>query len=305
MHALQGLLELSLPFFLLVGLGWAAAQQGWVPTSALSGLNAFVLYLALPAMLVRLGRQWALSGFVGAAVLPLYALASVLLGLLAWGLLRQHAAGPRGMAVLVTLFPNSGFLGVPLLTALIGAQAAAPLVALIVFDLAVTTTVCLSLAGAPGNFVQRVLRNPLPWAVATGLLLGLWGGELPAPLGRTLNLLADGVTASALVALGVALATVRDAPAVPGARGLMLLKLVGHPLLALGLGAVAWWAGVLHTAQLQLLVLACALPGAANVAMLAERLGLGDALVPRSIFWTTLLAPLTLPVVALALGVQG
>ena len=111
MQTLSGLLGLSLPFFLLVGLGWAAARAGIVPTSALGALNAFVLYLALPAMLIGLGRQWAQQDFAGGAMLPLYALASALLGLLAWRLLRaEPSRSTRGLAVLVTLFPNTGFL---------------------------------------------------------------------------------------------------------------------------------------------------------------------------------------------------
>jgi predicted permease len=56
---------------------------------------------------------------------------------------------------------------------------------------------------------------------------------------------------------------------------------------------------------LQLLVLATALPGAANVALLAQQLGEGQHLVPRAILASTLGAPLTLPLVAWALGVQA
>lgn len=309
MHTLVGLLGLSLPFFLLVGLGWASARHGVVPVSALGALNAFVLYLALPAMLLLLGRQWAEQDFAGAAVLPLYALAGALLGLLAWWLLRREPQrGVRGMAVLVTLFPNTGFLGVPLLGALLGTAAAPLLAATIVFDLVVTSSLCLALAGAKEGGLQRALRNPLPYAVALGVLLGQTGLQLPGPLERCLQLLAQAVTPAALVALGVALAV----PPPPGdglqsreALQLALLKLLGHPLLAALLGAAAWQAGWLTLLQLQLLVLACALPGAANVALLAERLGLAGARVPRAILLSTLGAPLTLPAIAWGLGVRA
>lgn len=314
MQTLSGLLGLSLPFFLLVGLGWAAARAGIVPTSALGALNAFVLYLALPAMLIGLGRQWAQQDFAGGAMLPLYALASALLGLLAWRLLRaEPSRSTRGLAVLVTLFPNTGFLGVPLLTALLGQAAASPLVATIVYDLVVTSSVCLLAAGAQENGLQRALRNPLPWAVAAGVLLGLADLALPLPIERTLQLLAQAVSPAALVALGVALAV----PPPPQTSGigarqtleLALLKLLLHPLLAGAGGYLAWQAGWLTLPQWQLLVLACALPGAANVALLAERIasqtGQVNALVPRAILGSTLAAPLTLPLVAWLLGVQA
>jgi predicted permease len=309
MQTLVGLLTLSLPFFLLLGLGWAAARRGIVPITALGALNAFVLYLALPAMLVVLGRQWAQEDFSGAAVLPLYALAGALLGLLAWRLLqREPSRGTRGLAVLVTLFPNTGFLGVPLLSALLGQSAAALLVATIVFDLVVTSSVCLALAGAQEQGLRRALRNPLPYAVGVGVLLGISGVALPGPIERCLQLLAQAVTPAALVALGVALAVPPPPTAqLQGREALQLavLKLLVHPLLAGGFGAIAWQAGWLELQQLQLLILACALPGAANVALLAERLGQGGALVPRAIFLTTLAAPLSLPLIAWLIGVDA
>jgi predicted permease len=306
MQTLQGLLALSLPFFLLVALGWSAAWRGIVPTSALGALNAFVLFMALPALLLQLGRGWAKDGFAGAAVLPLYALAGLLLGWLAWMSLRQEPSqGARGMAVLVTLFPNTGFLGVPLLSALLGQAAAGPLVATIVFDLIVTSSICLALAGAKEQGLQRALRNPLPWAVGIGLALGITGVSLPEPLERVIELLALAVTPAALVALGVALAVPQPASNVQVAGRLAALKLLVHPLLAALLGGLAWQAGALTLAQLQLLVLACALPGAANVALLAERLGQGGNLVPRAIMLSTLGASFSLPLVAWMLGVRA
>lgn len=310
MSTLTGLLALSMPFFLLVLIGFAAARRGIVPPSALGALNAFVLYLALPAMLCLLGRQWTRDGFAGAALLPLYALASLLLGLMAWAVLaREPSRGARGMAVLVTLFPNTGFLGVPLLGALLGTASSGPLVATIVFDLVLTSSICLMLAGAGATGLQRALRNPLPYAVLAGVGLGLLDLTLPAPLERTLQLLAQAVSPAALVALGVALAVPPPAATAATARTataqLALLKLVAHPALAAGLGWLALRAGWLAPPQWHLLVLACALPGAANVALLAQHLGEGQHLVPRAILLSTLGAPLTLPLAAWWLGVSA
>jgi malonate transporter len=307
MSTLTGLLAVSLPFFLLVLLGFAAARRGIVPVTALGALNAFVLYLALPAMLLQLGRQWAHDGFSGAVALPLYALASLGLGLLAWRVLAaEPSRGARGMAALVTLFPNTGFLGVPLLGALLGQGASSLLVATIVFDLIVTSSVCLALAGAREAGLRRAVRNPLPWAVLAGVVMGLAELTLPAPLERTLQMLAQAVSPTALVALGVALAVPQPAHSAHGtALRLAVLKLVAHPLLAGLLGYAALRAGWIGLPQLQLLVLATALPGAANVALLAQQLGEGQHLVPRAILASTLGAPLTLPLVAWALGVQA
>ena len=47
---------------------------------------------------------------------------------------------------LVAAFPNAGFMGVPLLVALIGDAAAGPVIGAILVDLILTSTLCLALA---------------------------------------------------------------------------------------------------------------------------------------------------------------
>ena len=54
---MQAILAVTIPFFALVLCGWLAAQRGVLPDSAIPGLNAFVLYFALPCMLFRFGMN--------------------------------------------------------------------------------------------------------------------------------------------------------------------------------------------------------------------------------------------------------
>ncbi len=49
----------TFPFFALVLCGYLAARWRLLPLEAIGGLNAFVLYFALPAMLYRVRRQHA------------------------------------------------------------------------------------------------------------------------------------------------------------------------------------------------------------------------------------------------------
>ena len=44
-------LLITFPFFALVLCGYLAARRGVLPQPAIPGLNAFVLYFALPCML--------------------------------------------------------------------------------------------------------------------------------------------------------------------------------------------------------------------------------------------------------------
>jgi malonate transporter len=119
------LLLLFVPFFALVLMGWGAARSGLLPLDGIPTMNTFVLFFGLPAMIFRLGASGALhqSGLGG--LLLAYGLAGtvvVTLGL-AWGIKQGLRRRDSGLAALVTAFPNTGFLGLPLLTGLLGAGA--------------------------------------------------------------------------------------------------------------------------------------------------------------------------------------
>ena len=46
-------LEVTLPVFALVLCGWVAARRGLLQDSGVEGINIFVFWFALPAMLFR------------------------------------------------------------------------------------------------------------------------------------------------------------------------------------------------------------------------------------------------------------
>ena len=55
MAAVLSVLLVTFPFFALVLCGYLAARSGILPQPAIPGLNAFVLFFALPCMLFRFG----------------------------------------------------------------------------------------------------------------------------------------------------------------------------------------------------------------------------------------------------------
>ena len=61
---------------------------------------------------------------------------------------------------LVAAFPNAGFMGVPLLVALLGDDAAGPVIGAILVDLVVTSTLCISLAQAHAQRSAATRRAP-------------------------------------------------------------------------------------------------------------------------------------------------
>lgn len=227
------LLWLFLPFFALVLMGWAAARGGLLPLEGIGAMNAFVLFFGLPAMVFRLSAGGALQqgGLLGLLLAYGVAGAVVVALALAWGMRAGLLRRDSGLLALVTVFPNTGFLGLPLLTGLLGPQAAGPVAATLLVDVLVLSSLCLAWAhsqgvshgGAPEagrgqgpgtsealqaglNSLRGALRNPLLWSMAAGLLASWWGLMLPQPVDETLRLLSLSATPAALFTLGAILA---------------------------------------------------------------------------------------------------
>jgi predicted permease len=214
---MSDLLAATLPFFCLVALGALSLRLRLLPASALPGLNAFTLYLALPALLFRLGAGGALA-HLGWGTVAVYAAAGlVLLALIGPPLHRRCGPKVAGFAALATAFPNSGFLGLPLLLGLLGPDAAGPVAATLLVDVFLVSSLCLWRAhrgeAQPLAALRPVWRNPLPWAIAAGAAadwVATQTGWVSAPVvDRVLALLAAAATPVALFALGALLAVSR------------------------------------------------------------------------------------------------
>ena len=301
-------LLITFPFFALVLCGYLAARGGVLPQPAIPGLNAFVLFFALPCLLYRFGAQTPIAQLLDPAVAGVYTLCAVLMV----GGAVLATRGPRtnwndaAFGALVAAFPNTGFMGVPLLVALLGATAAGPAIVTIMIDMVLTTSLCIALsqldgAGTHGMAValRRALRgmltNPMPWSIALGAVASAAAWKLPGPVDKTIAMLADAASPVALFTIGAVLARsqmnqheqvpLRDY--VPVA----LAKLLVHPLLVWGVGTAAIALGVpLTPFALTVMVLLAALPSASNVSLLAEKFGANNGRVARIILVSTALA---------------
>ncbi|MGB4927227.1 MAG: AEC family transporter, partial [Giesbergeria sp.] len=72
-------LLITFPFFALVLCGYLAARGGVLPQPAIPGLNAFVLFFALPCLLYRFGAQTPIAQLLDPAVAGVYTLCAVLM----------------------------------------------------------------------------------------------------------------------------------------------------------------------------------------------------------------------------------
>ena len=307
-HVLQILL-VTFPFFALVLAGYVAARRKMLPLEAIPGLNGFVLFFALPCMLYRFGASMPVAQLLDASVFLTYLLcALVMVGFaVAISLNERIGWNDASFGALVAAFPNTGFMGVPLLVALLGPKAAGPAIVTILVDMVITTSLCIAISRLDGadehgaakavkNALKSVAANPLPWAIMLGAVSSAISLELPKPVMQTLGMLADAASPVALFTIGAVLARSQMLTAQGHAEPLAMrdylpvavLKLLLHPLLVLLVGVAAISLGVpLNKFALTVLVLVAALPSASNVAMLAERYAADNGRVARIILVTT------------------
>jgi malonate transporter len=318
------ILLLTFPFFALVLCGFVAARRGLLPLSAIPGLNGFVLFFALPCMLYRFGASTPIAQLLDPAIALTYLLCALLMVALVVALTRRGRMGWNDAAfgALVGAFPNSGFMGVPLLVALLGPAAAGPVIVTILVDMVLTTSLCIALSrlggaglvageGAEGvasarqaaaNALKGVATNPMPWAILLGALVSALGLQFPQPLVQTVGLLADAASPVALFTIGAVLARshmlaqVDVAHQVPWQAYVPVaaIKLLVHPIVVLLVGSVARYMGVaIDHFSLTALVLLAALPSASNVSLLAERYGADNGRIARIILASTAVSFLT------------
>ena len=305
------ILFVTFPFFALVLCGYLATRRGFLPLSAIPGLNTFVLYFALPCLLFRFGASTPIAQLLNPGVVGVYLVCAMVMVAFTIAVTRHGRIGWNDAAfgALVGAFPNTGYMGVPLLVALLGAPAAGPAIVTIMVDLLFTSSLCVALSRLAGadthgasvaarNALKGVVANPMPWAIVLGGVASATGLVLWKPVNQTVGLLADAASPVALFTIGAVLARSQMQSRGPTPLSdyvpVALIKLVVHPLLVLAIGVAAIDLGVpLDRFALTAIVLVAALPSASNVAMLAERFDADNGRIARIILVSTALAFLT------------
>ena len=298
----------ALPFFAVLLCGMLAARLRLLDDAGLMGLNAFVFWFALPALLfhkvagtpfARL-TDWTLYvGYEGTCLL----LYGIVLAAVRWGARRslQEAA----ICAFAASWGNVGYMGVPLLIAAYGEAAATPSLLAVVLDTLILqslTILLLESGGAAGRgglrvVARAVVRNPLILAVFAGTIVAWLGVGLPTPVTGFLGLLGPAAGAGALFALGATLrggALTQDKALV---AGITLTKLLLLP-------ALAWLVLLVIPVPPDLvapLVVTTALPTAASVFVIAQRYGVLERQVAAIVFVSHLAGILTLTVVLVLL----
>lgn len=282
---MSALLDIALPFFALILAGYAALSFRMVGASAVQGLNAFVFYFALPALLFLKVATAPLGDiFNWRFFLAFYGVAAILwiATTLFFRLVHRLPAAEASTAGMAGIWTNSGYMGIPLLITAIGPDAALPAVFALTFDNLITAPLLIMILEARTGrgtsplatlrtVAVNLARNPLILAVFAGFAWNMGGLALPTPIDNFSTLLGAAAAPCALFALGASLVGAPIAGARAEIATATLVKLVLHPLL---MAATVLWLVPLEPSLAIATIVTASLPTGASVFVLAERYGI-------------------------------
>lgn len=311
---MTAVLDSVLPLFALVLLGYAAMRLRVLSEAGLSGLNRFVYYFALPVMLFFIFARAPVGELFDWRLIAAYSGGSVtiffLTLLVGMALFRGRTLAERTVVAGGASFANIAYLGVPLVLGALGPAAGPPAGLILLADNLIVITLImgfLEAASAPSfrpvrlalNVLAGFGRNPFMLGMILGVLWGLLGLPLPAPVDRFGTLLGGAAGPCALFALGGSLYGRPIAEGRAEVALASLCKLVLHPALA---AVLAFLVLGLPTDLAILVTVIASLPTGANIFVLAAQYDAAVARASTIVLLTTGLAVLTVSGLLIALA---
>jgi malonate transporter len=238
-------LDIIVPVFLAMGCGYMAGKIRLTQVADAAVLNAFVYWIALPAILFKATASQPLSKIVEPSFLAVILVATLLTyaTVLLAGMVRGRGSSPTAyMRAFAASFGNTGYMGIPLFLVAFGPDRLGPaiLVTVVVNTINIIFTV-LGLEWArrsgPGQIAGlravaiACARNPLIVAPLAGLAWWTCFHGLFRPIAGFCDLMGSAAGPCALFAIGLSLSGQRLRAGLGEALGLSLFKLIYQPVI--------------------------------------------------------------------------
>ena len=274
-------LNLALPYFGLIFLGFLCGKLKRIPDTGLAWLNFFLIHVALPCLFYRILAKTPFDElnnipFVVATTLGTF---GAFIAAFVVSMAMRSRVAEAAIGGLAGGYGNIGYMGPGLALATLGTQAAAPVALIFCFDtillfslvpmlMGIASADKKSIAATAFDVAKKIVMHPFIIATALGVASAAWHFEPPVALDRLMQFLQNAAAPCALFALGVTVALrplARFPWEVPAA---VAIKLVLHPLLVLVLLSLL---GPFTEAWVYTAVLMAALPPALNVFIMARQ----------------------------------
>lgn len=313
MIILPGVLDVVVPVFGVVALGYTVGRLRWLDSVAVRGLSLYVFNIAIPLLLFQ-----AMSTVILPDVVPwryllgYYGCALGFFVVCLW--FGQRFSGyPLGEAGVFAFGCSYGSfipLGIPLVLTAFGDRATVPLFLMVAIQAPLFFPLMIALQekaqhrnsrhALGRSALKSVFANQYLIGIAFGAGINLAGVSVPEPASDIINLVGRSAVPCALFALGGALSYYQVGSVLASAAVMVAIKNVLFPL-------VVWWVAAhwlaLDPLWQSVMVLMAALPVGINTYLFAERYECATALGGSAIVLSTAVSIVTISLILPMLSV--
>ncbi|MHC4945526.1 MAG: AEC family transporter [Planctomycetota bacterium] len=235
------IVNIVLPVFLVIGVGYALARKGFIDSDINAALSKLVFYVAAPALLFRSTAITPLYKAVQVEVLLVAAAVTVVFAIGIYIATARMAPARRGVLTQGTHRSNMVFVGLPVIMNAYGDSVLGPAAVLIGFMVVIYNLLAVLVLTLPhrdrnanaslvwGKTLLEMVKNPLILGSGAGILYSSLGIGLPVVFDRSFELIGRIAMPVALLTVGADLDLKKLKAEIGPASFAALVKLIVYP----------------------------------------------------------------------------
>ncbi|MDD6207758.1 MAG: AEC family transporter [Clostridiales bacterium] len=296
-------LNVTMPIFLLMVIGWFLKQRGMLTEEFVSVANKFNFKVTLPFMLFRDISSVNIREVFDLQYVVFCALVSTICFWVIWGAARLFVKDRsiRGAFVQASFRSSAAVMGLAFIDNIYGSSVMGPLMIIGAVPLYnIYSVIVLTYEGGDQNqqnasgklkqTVVNILKNPIIIAIVLGLGVSFAGITFPVVINKTVNSVAQMATPLALVTMGAGFEGRKALAKIRPTLWASAVKLVLQPLVFIPVAAMMGFTGEKIIAILIML----AAPTTPSCYIMAKNMNNDGTLTASVVVATTLLAAFTL-----------
>ena len=285
--------------FLIMAVGFALSKAGLITKKGTKDMSSLIMYGATPCLMISsLQVEWDVESLKAMGLTVLAILVTfIIFIILSQFLFRKEPADEKLCMRFGSVYGNCGYMGIPLVTAVLGkSMILVPVLMIAVFNLLTYTHGIVLMGGRKAFSAKTLLVNPPLIGLVIGAALMLLRVTLPLPLFKAMESVGSLNSPLAMVVIGAQLAKTDLSGMFSQIRiyKVILIRNIIFPVLAsfmllpFGLDKLTYVA----------LVILIGTPCASITSIFAERFDRSPSFAAQTVSLSTLISALTLPLIA-------
>lgn len=290
-----------LVMFILIGIGYLFAKKSWISPQGSSDMNRLLLYVVTPFLIITSYSRPFDKDLFGLLIKSfLLAVISHLIAIAVSFLFIRGNGQEKKLEKFAAMFPNVGFMGIPLVSAVLGSEAIIfATMFVMVFNLTLWTVGTLLLTGLSNikHTIKKVVLNPGVISIIIGFIIFVFSIKLPSPITTAMSFVANLNTPVAMILVGTYIARTKILSFFTNLRVyyISFLRLIVIPLLMIPVYFLFSANDIIISANF----IATACPVAALAAMFPANYGYDPDYCTGVITVSTLFSVVTIPLMVL------